>query len=608
MTTQARVEWKWGALAALAITLIALYPQLNLWLVRGDAWQGSYVLTQGDEVTYSAYVNALIDGRPRKNDPFSGRDFQRGRRAYESLHSIQFVPAYVVALPARVLGLTASTAFIWLLVIAAIASTLAIFWLLATLTGDSKSAAVGALFTLSFGALVGSDCCWSANAFTEMVPFLRRYQPAAVFPLFFVFCGLIWRAVTGESARSRLLHSAGAGLLVVLMMFSYFYIWTAALAWFVCVAFLWILFRREEAARVARISIVLGAFLAAGIAVFLIMFLNRDPVTAQGQLLVSTRAPDLFNQPQTIGFIALGVVAQAAWRKQVDFRSPLVLFSIAFATMPFVVFNQQLITGTSLQPIHYKVFIANYVSLISVVLISLILWRVRDPQRPVKRSVLLVVTLAALGWAMVEVSAATARGAHKAILRDNFRAITKRMTALAVADGSVQAALAGRDGFPTVFTFAVDDNLEVSKSIPTDGPLAVLWSLHSDAFISAAESKERFYRHLYYAGLTPKMVGSRLRENKFWVVVPIFGSERVIEGLVPVFKPVTLDEIASERRGYADFYNNFTREHALNPTLEFVVVPNGPSLPNFANLDRWYERDSGEQIGAFTLYRVALRP
>src|SRR6185295_3880408 len=69
MTIEPRIEWKRGVFAALAITLIALYPQLNLWITRGKQWHGSYVMTQGDEVMYSAYANALIDGRPRKNDP-----------------------------------------------------------------------------------------------------------------------------------------------------------------------------------------------------------------------------------------------------------------------------------------------------------------------------------------------------------------------------------------------------------------------------------------------------------------------------------------------------------------------------------------------------------
>ena len=105
MTNQAqpKIEWKWGALAALAMSIIAMYPQINLWIARGTAWQGSYVLTQGDEVAYSAYINALRDGRPRRNDPFNGYDDLPGKPTYESLFSIQFLPAYAIALPARAL-------------------------------------------------------------------------------------------------------------------------------------------------------------------------------------------------------------------------------------------------------------------------------------------------------------------------------------------------------------------------------------------------------------------------------------------------------------------------------------------------------------------------
>src|SRR5256886_6745266 len=206
-----RIEWKWGALAALAMTLIGLYPQINLWLARETQWEGSYVLTQGDEIAYSAYVNAWIDGRPRRNDPFNGRDDLPGKPTYESLFSIQFLPAYAIALPARLLGLSTDTAFIWLIVIGAITSSLAIFWLLATLTGDSRLAAVGVFFTLCLGALAAAQgvarLLLAGQRVHDMFSFLRRYEPSFIFPFFFIFCLLVWRALTTKSARSRLIYS-----------------------------------------------------------------------------------------------------------------------------------------------------------------------------------------------------------------------------------------------------------------------------------------------------------------------------------------------------------------------------------------------------------------
>jgi len=40
--------------------------------------------------------------------------------------------------------------------------------------------------------------------------------------------------------------------------------------------------------------------------------------------------------------------------------------------------------------------------------------------------------------------------------------------------------------------------------------------------------------------------------------------------------------------------------------LSYLII-HSDKRPDFANLDRWYERDAGERIGEFILYRVKLR-
>src|ERR671913_163435 len=84
-------SWKLCALTCLALVFLSLIPQLHLWLVRGKDWNGAYVTIQGDEPLYSAYVNALIDGRPRRNAPFAGMDHTPLTPISESTFSIQFV-------------------------------------------------------------------------------------------------------------------------------------------------------------------------------------------------------------------------------------------------------------------------------------------------------------------------------------------------------------------------------------------------------------------------------------------------------------------------------------------------------------------------------------
>src|SRR5882724_5940050 len=128
-------RFKWCALAVIAITLLSLMPQLRFWLVRGSRWQGAYTVLQLDEVLYSAYVSALIEGRPRRNDPVSGRDDHPQGPLPESLFSIQFVPPYAIAFLARAFGASASTAFIVLMGAAGLFASLSVYWLLASVMG-----------------------------------------------------------------------------------------------------------------------------------------------------------------------------------------------------------------------------------------------------------------------------------------------------------------------------------------------------------------------------------------------------------------------------------------------------------------------------------------
>src|SRR2546421_969207 len=108
--------------------LIALFPQIYFALHRGHQWNGANAIMHPDEVAYSAYVASLIRGRPRRNDPYTGRQDQPDAPQPESLFSIQIIPAYLVALPARWLGLSASTAFIFFPALFAFLSGLSIYW------------------------------------------------------------------------------------------------------------------------------------------------------------------------------------------------------------------------------------------------------------------------------------------------------------------------------------------------------------------------------------------------------------------------------------------------------------------------------------------------
>src|ERR1700741_2515626 len=220
--TQGRfAHWRLGFLAAVAVVIVTSIPQANVIAKRGTAWQGSFALLDFDEVSYSAYLNSLIEGRPRRNNPYLGSEPAQ----HESLFSIQFVPPYAMALPARALGISTSTAFILALPLLAFASSLAVFWMLYQITNNEAVSAVGTLIVLFCGRLI-SESPFAMEQTYSSFAFLRRYIPGVAFPVFFLFCTAVWRAFNHKSKAWSL---AAAGFLA-LMIYSYFYVWTAAAA------------------------------------------------------------------------------------------------------------------------------------------------------------------------------------------------------------------------------------------------------------------------------------------------------------------------------------------------------------------------------------------
>ena len=110
---------RYGLLAATVVTLIAIAPQLYFCFQRGSQWNGSYAQTHGDESVYAAYLNSLIDGRPRRNNPYTGRDDQQ---LAESYLSVQAFPPVLLANFARFTHLSTAKLFMGLTAIVAFAA------------------------------------------------------------------------------------------------------------------------------------------------------------------------------------------------------------------------------------------------------------------------------------------------------------------------------------------------------------------------------------------------------------------------------------------------------------------------------------------------------
>jgi hypothetical protein len=591
-------------LAALAMLLLALYPQFNLWRLRGSEWNGSYAYNDLDEVAYAAYLNALIDGRPRRNDPYTGRDDQPGAPQPESLFSIQFVPPYALALLARATGMSSSWAMILASCLGGAGAALALYWLIAAVTGDVRLGAAGALVVLCLGTLA---CAQGAIGYLlhdgeayPYLPFLRRYLPALPFPFFFIFCALVWRALASETRRGALGSALGAGLCFAVLVFSYFYLWTTAAAWLVCLTLFWRLVRPDNFRRGLSAIATTGALALVALIPYAYLLSQRVTTMDSVQLLTYTHAPDLLRPPTLIGLAVCAALIWAARHGRLKLKERAVLFTISLALVPLFVFNQQVVTGRSLQPIHYEVFIVNYVALASLVLAAALLWRGRwRESRQISNRILAIVALVALGWGALEVKLTTHPVEEQNLIRDDAILVDKRLAQLAREHGAGIEAVTSQNVLATNFIHA--------DSLPTTAPQAVLWARHQHIFagVTLEENRERLFQLFYYVGADEHWMRQMLSDN-IVIQIALFGWGRLSDRLTVNAQPITPAEVEAEVERYRNYVSTFTRERASHPTLAYIVT-HADGEADLTNLDRWYERDAGELVGHFKLYRVKLR-
>ncbi|MDH3492162.1 MAG: hypothetical protein OEM82_01320 [Acidobacteriota bacterium] len=591
--------WAYACVAGIFLAVFAAYPQLKLWTSGTSQWQGHYAYNDIDEVAYAAYLKALIDGRPRKNDPYTGRDESPESPQPESLFSIQFASPYMVALPARLLGISAPTAMTLAGVMAAIMSAFICFLMVREISGSDWVGMAGALFVLCGGALFAGE-----GAIGEVLgigfpypyfPFLRRYIPAVPFPVFLFLIFAVWRLVNSDERNKRIMWCAASSLSFAFLVFSYFYIWTAAAAWLFCIGVGILLFRPEKWKRQLAILGVLAGTCIVPLIVYAYLLAQRSPAMDHVQLLVRSRALDLDRVPLFLGLAALLVALLLAAFGKTKMNSLLFVFTAVTGAVPFVLFNQQVITGMSLQPIHYQVFIGNYIAGLSLVFaVCLLIDCFRWTGRPAVRYAALGIAIVSVVWGFVEChyTVRVLDGAN--IARDQ---------ALSVGRFLKLEAASSPDPFrDTILSFS---NLHADDS-PTVAPQNVLWSRHQHVFagLNWQESKERFYRQLYYRDLEPAWLERQLKSRNFVAMIALFGWGRHSGRLSSEATPLSFAEIDAEVERYRVFYGNFGRDEAYQPEIDFLVVPDDREY-EFENLSIWYSMSLLETTGGYRIYRLS---
>ena len=617
-----KLRWRFGIIAGLFLAVFSLYPQMKMIYLRGDQWNGHYAYNDIDEVAYAAYLKALIDGRPRKNDPYTGRDDSAETPQPESLFSIQFAGPYTIAIPARLFGMAATWAMTTSGAVAAFLTALAIFWLIGMITGDSIYAMADSLIVLTGGALFAGEGAIGEILGTSYsypyFPGFRRYIPAMAFPAFFALVALVWKllgsqqsAVSSQQSdkyetnpkpkiqnpKSLLLISLSA-LAFGYTVFSYFYVWTTAAAWLGCLGLCWIVVRPDgvwsDLKKVAWLGIACGAILLP----YAYLLSQRSHTMDDVQMLVRTHSPDLTRVPELICFGVLVVIVICILLKMLELKDRGTLFAISLALAPIVVFNQQAVTGQSLQPIHYQVFIGNYVAGLAVVVTFSLLWRrIEGREKLAWRLVITGFAVIALAWGFIECHYTVRVLDEVNVIRDEALPTARRLAELAktLPDPHKQVVL----------------HLGIAEAddLPTISPQAVLWARHQHVFagVTLQENKERYYQQLYYEGISGRQIADGMKSgNDFVSMIALFGWGRHTDRLVADYKPLTFGEIDTEAARFDEYVKNFNAAIPGAVRLDYLIA-RADTAPFFDNIDKWYERDAGETYGKYTLFRLTPR-
>lgn len=579
-----------GIIVGIFMALLSLYPQIYFQIKRGDNYNGATFYYDFDESGYASYLQALIDGRPRKNSIYQG---SVEPNTNENLFSIQFASAYLVAIPARLLGISADTAFLLISAIFSFLASLVIFYLLLQITENEQIAAFGTLFILIIGANVAGISIlketfgFGASAF--YLTFLRRFTPAVTFPVIFVLISCVWIGLKSIKPKAKLLYAVIASLCFAFLVFGYFFYWTAILAWIFtvfCLSFL--LPNRNQNWNFWLVSF-LGIVLT--FIPYFWLLAERNPTTDASQVLEHTRRIIFLRPTLLMGLLVLFLTAISIKLKRIEFKNQTTVFIISLAVLPILVFNQQIITGYSLQPLHYNMYILNYLSVLALVLLIGEVFKNSLPKiKPLIWTSLVIIICT---WGIIETNYTIQYRFGYNLMRDKAVLVNRRLAEIAKADFENEK---------TKITF----NLESIQgdNQPTNAPQGVLWAehLYIGGNISVEEHQRRYFLYLYFQNRTTNQLRQQLENCPNETCRALIGW-RINPTLSFNSSKVNQDEIDLLVEKYSKFIQNSSNAEVLNPTISYLIVPNG-MIFDLSNFEKWYQKVNSEQIGDYTLYYV----
>src|SRR6185295_9182250 len=106
----------------------------------------------------------------------------------------------------------------------------------------------------------------------------------------------------------------------------------------------------------------------------------------------------LFQPPELIGALLLVALILGVRLRKLKLSGRRSIFAASFALLPFLVFNQQLLTGRTMQPFHFELFVVNYAVLVSLIILVPLVWQ------SIQGRVLLLIAALCFSWGLIEMN------------------------------------------------------------------------------------------------------------------------------------------------------------------------------------------------------------
>ena len=332
---------KWAIILAILVAVIIAYPQVYFRYDHQDAYHGIELIgASDDESVWSSRVREAQDGhlslscvyfKDGKNDPYI----------------IQPLGSTIVAYLGKIFSLDLNNTILFSRLFFPFIVFLIIYGFILLFTKDKLTALVtpSALFLAS--TLLGRwdifQLLSGESPKTDFLLLTRPVNPALTWFFFFGFLLFFWLYLEKKQWRWGILSA----LMLGLSFYDYFYTWTFLYV-FCGVLGLIFLFQKNwrELKRIA--VVLLGAGLIA--IPYLINFYQITTYPTYQE--VGQRAGLLYTREPTLGFLVPFIFIifllffPRKWRERY-------YFALALVITPFIVLNQQLITGKTLFNAHY---------------------------------------------------------------------------------------------------------------------------------------------------------------------------------------------------------------------------------------------------------------